>query len=187
MPRAEAMQLLLAANVPGREQTFEHVLRNASEDVQTRSLAAAYLARLKSERAAQSLANALAEATDPTISTVILRGLGRIGGPEVLTAVGQAAARRSSGAVARQARFAATLIAHRFNLPQGDAKLPPESEFVPMALRSVREGTVLPASVEGTFDGLSFAVDTAVTATSVRSARRSPEPFDRREERSGVR
>jgi hypothetical protein len=131
IPRADAMQQLVAANAPDADRDLANVLQNTAEDVQVRSLAATSLARLKSTVAAQALLSAIA-APSPTLATVALRGLGRIAGPEALPAIEQLA-NRSSGAVARQARFAATLIAHRFNLPGRDTQLPPASDFLTLS------------------------------------------------------
>jgi hypothetical protein len=159
IPRREAMQLLLALDIADKHRDFESVLRDEDEDPRFRGLASVNLGRLGSEQAAHSLI-AATDTSEPTVLSLIMRALGRIGGPDALPAIGLVV-QRTSGASQRQARFAAVLIAHRFNLPGHAARAPAESDYLPLP-----QLPAAPARPIGIAAASPAEIETAVAALS---------------------
>jgi hypothetical protein len=131
-----------------RVRELAEILGNERGDTRLRTLSAAELGRIPGDAAVRALEGGLA-ATAPTVLLVVLRALGWRGDAATMPELA-AVARRASGAVARQARYAEALIAHRLNLDTGPAMRPPEEEpplAMPSEVSTLRMGAAAPAEV----------------------------------------
>ena len=125
--RAEAMSLLAASSLPQREQVLAQVLENSGEERQYRLVAAITLGRILTPTAEEVLIRNLSP-EQPALNEV-LKGLGRIGGREALTAIESLKlpdSHHGTGA----ARFAASLITYRLAIEGHDLPLPDEKNLL---------------------------------------------------------
>ncbi|HEX4963951.1 MAG TPA: hypothetical protein VF173_24205 [Thermoanaerobaculia bacterium] len=136
LARTDAMaELARRSDAPDRHLDLDAVLKNGAEDALLRARAAIHLAEVGTPEAMRALV-AAAETAEGTVLSVVMRAVGPAAGASALPAVERAAA-RSQGAEARQARFAATLIAHRFDLPGHEVPMPAEGAFLPLPSQKI--------------------------------------------------
>ncbi len=148
LPRGAAMGALAESGYPNKHRDFQAVLENPDEPRLYRRIAAVQLARIGTP-AAEEILRHNADIQDPAVLAEVAAGLGRIGGAEALDAVLRAKD-RLPGELAREAEFAAELIAHRLGLEQGYAAGCDDVEFVeppsgcanPMRFRPARRGEI---------------------------------------------
>lgn len=117
MPRVQAIALLLASDFPNKHRDLEAVLENEKEAPEIRYVAATSLGKVNTPKAAEILISN-SHIRDEGVLAGVMMALGRIGDKTALDAV-VGALEHAKGVAALQARFAATLIAHRSGL-KGD-------------------------------------------------------------------
>jgi hypothetical protein len=120
--RSRAMALLLASDFPNKHRDFEVVLENETESSTIRYVAAINLGRMNTPAAAEILIRN-SHVRDERVLSGVMKALGRIGDKTALDAI-FSAQEYAEGLAASQAKFAATLIAHRLGLEEGDSPIP---------------------------------------------------------------
>ena len=110
-PRSQSMAMLLRTDFPNKHRDFEAVLENEREPPELRYLAAIHLGTMATPAALEILVRN-SRVRDERVLAGVMKALGRIGDRSALDAI-TAARQYATGAAARQAEFAATLIAHR--------------------------------------------------------------------------
>lgn len=116
LPRSAGFRALLRSARKDKVRLLGRVLENEEEPARIRSLAAATLTQVPSPSIERVLIRASEQTNDQQVLTALARSLGRVGSPKALDAVVRIR-KRTSGAAAAQADFAAALLAHRFDLP----------------------------------------------------------------------
>ena len=110
-PRSQCMAMLSSTDFPNKHRDFEAVLENERESPELRYLAAIHLGTVATPAALEILVRN-SQVRDERVLAGVMKALGRIGDRSALDAI--ATARKyATGSAARQAEFAATLIAHR--------------------------------------------------------------------------
>jgi hypothetical protein len=113
-PRSRGMDLLLATDFPNKHRDFEAVLENEDESPDFRYIAAINLGKINIPAAIEILVKNC-YIRDERVLIGVMKALGRIGNTSALDAIATVR-KNSTGIVAMQADFAATLIAHREGL-----------------------------------------------------------------------
>ncbi len=123
LPRSVAMAALVRSDFPNRHRDFEAVLTNEREAPEWRYLAATSLGTIASPVALTILLRAL-DIRHERVLAGVMKALGRIGDRSALDAIVEVR-EYATGAAARHARFAATLIAHRIGATDVANREPP--------------------------------------------------------------
>jgi hypothetical protein len=135
--RVRAMRVLVDATGLEAMKPLAEVVGNRDEDPVVRAVAASQLGRL-GRMAQDSLAEAL-DPSQPTVAIAAAGALAKAGTPDVVPRLDELARAAEQGALARQARFAATVISFRSREPGHEPPPPSEDEIL-----SVPEGERLP-------------------------------------------
>jgi len=139
MPRAEAMFLLAAASEPEGVTTLSSILET-DPDKYARIAAAAALGRVHGSNSEDQLLR-LVLREEPVVQKQIFASLARVGTPRALFAA-DAAAEYPDEQVADAARFAATVIAHRYNIPGHDWLTAHEEKGMQLAEKNARSAAI---------------------------------------------
>lgn len=115
-PRSGGMAMLQTTDFPNKHRDFEAVLGNEKEPPEIRYLAATYLGKIATSAAMEILIKN-SQIRDERVLVGVMKALGCIGNKSALEAV-SVTQKRATGLAARQAEFAATLIAHRVGLEE---------------------------------------------------------------------
>ncbi|MFN0182048.1 MAG: HEAT repeat domain-containing protein [Gemmatimonadales bacterium] len=129
-PDAALYQVAHLADLLTRTRLLLSVLRDPGQSSLVRQTAALHLGKIEKPAALTGLRRSL-RIGDPLVRGAVLRALGLVGGPDDLPRVRRLPGLK--GWVGREARFAATLLAHRHGIdgygvhPVGDGFLDPDS------------------------------------------------------------
>jgi HEAT repeats len=134
--RSRAMAILQATDFPNKHRDFEAVLENDKESPEIRYLAALNLGQIATPAAMEILVKH-SRVRDEHVLTGVMKALGRIGNESALDAI-SIANTRATGLAAMQAEFAATLIAHRIGLQEGDSSVPETRDYLEVDLQCAR-------------------------------------------------
>jgi hypothetical protein len=127
-PRTRAMALLLESDFPNKHRDFEVVLESQEELPEIRHLAALYLGKINTPSALEILIKS-SEVRDEYVLAGVMNALGRIGDEASLDVVSRVE-KGATGSAAKQARFAAALIAHRLGLQEHDLPKPNDEDYI---------------------------------------------------------
>lgn len=130
-PRSEAMALLVTSKASNKEEIFEALLFNESEETDIRYLAGISLGRINTPAAIDALVRSSHIRNDQVLAGV-MQALGRIGGERALD-IALRVKDESTGYAAAQARFAAALISYRLGLPTNDLPVPNASSYLKLS------------------------------------------------------
>jgi hypothetical protein len=135
-PRWRGIALLQSTDFPNKHRDFEAVLENARETPEIRYLAALSLGKITTPAAMDILVKN-SNVLDEYVLAGVLNALGCIGNKSALPAI-STARKRATGRAAKQADFAAILIAHRLGLEEYELPVPETSDHVELDLHCAR-------------------------------------------------
>lgn len=135
-PRSRGMAILEATDFPNKHRDFEAVLENEKESPEIRYLAAINLGKIPTPAAMKILIKN-SHVRDEYVLAGVMKALGRIGNKSALDAV-LTAKKRAAGLAAKQAEFAAILIAHRVGLEECELPVLETSDHLEIDLHCAR-------------------------------------------------
>jgi hypothetical protein len=146
MSRGQAFAVLATTSRPDRESLLASVIRDPAERSSTRTAAAIALGRIETRDAEQLLIQCI-KAVDHRTLQEVLRSLGHIGRLDALAAI-ESLRLPPSHPAGEAARFATTLIAHRFGLEGRDWHQPSPEQFLPPPEQDFDRMDVQPSPAE---------------------------------------
>jgi hypothetical protein len=158
LPRMRALNLLYAANLADKQAIFTTLLLDEADNPRIRYQAAMHLYRINTPEIKGILLNGSQQIEDTRVLVAVVKALGRLGDEQALPVVSRIAVERS-GRVASEARFAASLIAHRLGLPGHNLSIPAPQNLVTLSAADTHPFRVIQASQDEIQIGLSSLAD----------------------------
>ena len=158
LPRMQALRLLQAADYADKQTILATLLLDEADSPRIRYQAAMSLYRINTPEARDILLNSSRQIKDTQALVAVVKALGRIGDEQALPVVSQIAVDKM-GRVTLEARFAASLIAHRFGLEGYDLPIPSPRDFITLSAADTHSFRVIQASHDEIQLGLSSLAD----------------------------